>query len=211
MIACLASSLCLSPAAPARAADDSREWRFEVFLEDSPIGSQVFRLSQDGDRSRIDIEAQLDVKFLFFTAYSYRHSNEEIWEDGCLARIESTTDDNGKPFRVNGTLADEGFVVETAVSRATLPDCVRTFAYWNEDHLRAARLLNSQNGEYTPITMRELGEEDVAFHGAAVKARRIALEGPDLRIDLWYARSDGDWLRLESKSKGGRTLRYIRQ
>ena len=40
-------------------------------------------------------------------------------------------------------------------------------------------------------------------------ARRLVLEGPELRIDLWYS-PDDDWLALESASKGGRKLRYVR-
>ena len=199
----------LAVAGAAQAAEP-REWRFKVFLEDKPIGEQVFRLSEDGGRSRLLTEARFDVKVLFFTAYTYRHRNEEIWKDGCLERIESTTDDNGKPFRVRGEVAADGFFVETAKSRVTLPPCVQSFAYWNVDYLHAPKLLNSQTGVYEDVSMRPLGEETLEVRGAPLRARRYVLEGSKLRIDLWYS-LDNEWLALESASKGGRTLRYVRE
>ena len=206
----LVTAMCLLAAAGASHAAEPREWRFKVFLEDKPIGEQVFRLSEEAGRALLLTEASFDVKILFFTAYTYRHRNEEIWRDGCLERIESTTDDNGEPFRLLGQAASDGFVVETANRRATLPSCVRSFAYWNVDYLNVPKLLNSQTGEYENVSMRSLGEESLDVRGSPLRARRYVLEGPKLRIDLWYS-LDNDWLALESASKGGRKLRYVRE
>jgi hypothetical protein len=187
-----------------------REWRFDVFLGHRAIGTQVVQVTDEGTRKRVTTEARFDVNILFVNAYSYRHRNEEIWEGGCLASIESTTDDNGKPFRVKGTSGTDGFAVETRTARSTLPSCVRSFAYWNPDYLKAQRLLNAQTGEYEDVILRPLGDETLDVRGEPRPARRYALEGPKLRIDLWYS-PDDDWLALESSSKGGRTIRYVRQ
>jgi len=195
---------------PSAAAAEPREWRFKVFLEDRPIGEQVFRLSEEAGRARLLTEASFDVKFLFFTAYTYRHRNEEIWKDGCLERIESTTDDNGEPYRLLGRAVRDGFAVETAKFSTTLPSCVRSFAYWNVEYLRAPKLLNSQTGEYETVNVQSLGEELLEVGGARQRAQRYALVGPKLRIDLWYS-LENDWLALESSSRGGRTLRYVRE
>jgi hypothetical protein len=198
----------LAAALEARASTP-REWRFDVFLGDKPIGTQVFQVTGEGARQRVRTEARFDVNILFVNAYSYRHRNEEVWERGCLASIESTTDDNGKPYRLRGTSGSNGFAIETRANRATLPECVRTFAYWNPDYLKAQRLLNAQTGEYEDVTLRPLGEETLEVRGEKRSAHRYALEGPRLRIDLWYS-PENDWLALETK-KGGRTLRYVRQ
>jgi hypothetical protein len=86
----IAGLLLMLAAAPPARAIEPREWSFEVFLEEKPIGRQVFRLSEEAGEKRVSIRAELDVKILFFTAYSYRHTNEELWRDGCLRRIDST-------------------------------------------------------------------------------------------------------------------------
>jgi len=204
----LALVLCSLPAL-ARAGD-VREWRFDVLLEDRPIGSQVFRLTENGSQARMDIEASFDVKILFYTAYTYRHRNEEVWQGDCLASIQSTTDDNGKPFRIRGERNGDGFVIERGTARETLPTCVRSFAYWNPDYLRSANLLNSQTGDYEPVTVIDVGDDVLEVHGMPTKARRVSLKGPKFDIALWYS-PENDWLALESTSKGGRRLRYVRQ
>jgi hypothetical protein len=196
LLATLTTTLaCLAGAAFA----DDREWRFDVYLEDKPIGQQSFRLIDEGTRQRVIIEASFDVKFLFFTAYSYRHQNEELWEDGCLKRIRSSTDDNGESFRLDGEDRGANFVTTTKSRRTELGDCVRSFAYWNPELLEADRLLNSQTGEYEAATLTLQADE----------AKHYLLRGDKFRIELWYS-PDGDWIALESASKGGRKLRYVR-
>lgn len=187
------------------------EWNFTVLLEGDPIGRQTFRVADEGPRRRVSIEASMDVKILFLTVYSYRHKNVEAWEDGCLASIESDTDDNGTRFKVRGKREGDAFAVDTGKAHVTLPACVRSFAYWDPEMLRHTSLLNSQTGEYEAVQLREVGEEVVVYRGGQQRARRVALEGPDLRIDLWYSSADKDWLALESKSKNGRIIRYVRQ
>ena len=57
---------------------------FEVFLDGKKIGYHRFEI--DGPRSNAAVrsEASFDVKFLFVTAFSYRHSAQENWAGGCL-------------------------------------------------------------------------------------------------------------------------------
>lgn len=193
-------------------ADVTAEWRFKVLLEGDPIGHQTFRLTQDGSRQRVSIEASMDVKILFLTVYSYRHRNDETWEDGCLVSIASETDDNGEPFRIRGAREGDAFVIDDGKARSLLPSCVHSFAYWDPEKLRQSSLLNSQTGKYEAVQLRELGEETLPSGGGGQqRARRFALEGPELRIDLWYSSADNDWLALESRSKSGRVIRYVRE
>lgn len=203
----LVSSLAL--AVPA-AATEHDEWRFRVLLDGSPIGTQTFRRQRDGNVEKVAIEAEMDVKFFFVTAYRYRHRNEEVWEGNCLKSMDSTTDDNGEAFRVKASATGDGFVVETGAGQQKLDGCIDSFAYWKPEELKAARLLNSQTGEYVPVRLLELGREAVRFRGTEIPARRVALTGDKLRIDLWYSDSD-DWLALESTTTSGRKLYYERE
>lgn len=210
-IAALTSLLLSILLVPAPASSSTgQEWRFDVSLDGSPIGWQTFRLSRDGDLSRISIEASFDVKLLFFTAYSYRHRNEEVWDGDCLRSLTSTTDDNGELFEVRAKSAGDAVLVETKKARETLPACIRSFAYWNPSALEAGRLLNSQTGEYLDISLRERGDATILFRGQPTRARHVVLEGNKLHIELWYTQ-DNDWLALESTTAGGRKLSFSRQ
>ncbi|MEO1201858.1 MAG: DUF6134 family protein, partial [Pseudomonadota bacterium] len=69
---------------PVAALAQPAEWRFQVFLNDKPIGYHSFSVENDGRDQVLTTEASFDVKLLFITAFRYRHENTETWRDGCL-------------------------------------------------------------------------------------------------------------------------------
>ena len=187
--------------------EESREWRFRVSLNDKEIGSQRFQLRREDGLMRLETEAQFDVKILLATIYRYEHRNVEIWEDGCLVGIESSTDANGDPFFVSGRRQEGFFAVEATTGAERLPECVMTFAYWNPRFLESPRLLNTQNGEYVEVEVSEPVPDQRRVRGRLVPALRYRLTAGDIDMKLWYSLED-DWLGLESKTQGNRTLRY---
>ncbi len=180
---------------------------FDVFLDGKKIGYHRFEI--DGPRSNAAVrsEASFDVKFLFVTAFSYRHSAEENWAGGCLNELEARTDSNGKQLNVVGTRTDSGFVIDTGDQEAELPECVMTFAYWNPGFLEQPRLLNPQTGEYLEVEVEELGSDLVRIDGREIQARSVRLTARKMDITLWYS-ENSEWLALESVAKGGRIIRY---
>ena len=205
----LAACLLLTTSSTGAFADDSpnRTLMFDVFLDGKKIGYHRFEI--DGPRSSAAVrsEASFDVKFLFVTAFSYRHSAEEDWAGGCLNQIEARTDSNGRKLNVVGSRTDNGFVIDTGEQEARLPECVMTFAYWNPGFLEEPRLLNPQTGEYLEVEVEELGSDLVNIDGRDIPARSVRLTARQMDITLWYS-ENSEWLALESVAKGGRILRY---
>ncbi len=192
-------------AAPA-STERAKEWRFDVYLDDRKVGYHNFRLEETGDRYSVVSDAHLNVKFLFFNAYRYRHTNREVWRDGCLQSLESRTDDNGEPFQVNAQRRGEKLIVESSTRAQLLSGCVKSFAYWDPTSLEADKLLNAQTGEHLNVTLQDMGDDRLAVRGNSVPARRFRLTARDRTIDLWYS-PQRQWLALESRTNGGR-LRY---
>jgi hypothetical protein len=186
-----------------------QQWRFRVLLDGREIGFHDFRVSQGENEQRVEIEARFDVRFLFVNAYRYRHQNVETWRGGCLSGIASSTDDNGELLRVSGAPVGAGFGISRQTdARIVEAECVRSFAYWDFERLTANRLLNAQTGELVDVRVEDRGAETVELADSAVAARRYTLIMPEGTIDLWYARETGQWLALESRTAGGRLLRY---
>ncbi len=192
------------------AASNDQSWNFNVYLDDRPIGYHRFELSNEQDRAIVTSEAAFDVKFLFISAYRYRHQNREVWRDQCLAVIDSRTDKNGDRYYVTGRRGKNGFRVETAEGTNMQPECVSTFAYWDVDFLDNERLLNSQTGELVPVTVEELGTATVHVDGEAVPSRHYRVVTDELSIDLWYSLQEQDWLALQTNTREGAVLRYQR-
>jgi hypothetical protein len=56
--------------------------------------------------------------------------------------------------------------------KASLPVCVRTFAYWNEHLNTDPRLLNAQTGEYQPVTLTRAGTQHFTLRGQKLAGGR---------------------------------------
>ena len=182
-------------------------WHFTVLLDGKRIGEHDFAVARHGDETDVVTEAHFRVKAAFISVYQYDHWDHEVWHNGCLARLSSHTRDNGKSFAVQGDLKGDAFEVHGSRGAATLPACISTFAYWNQRFLTEQRLLNSQTGEFQPVTLTRDPSQSVKVRGQIIPAQRYSLRGPKLDIELWYSES-GDWIALESKLASGRTLRY---
>ena len=189
-------------------ASAGQEWNFRVYLDDKPIGFHHFKLTQEGEHELLTTHAQFEVKFLKITLFKYRHENAELWDSRCLNSIASTTNENGKLFRVEGAATEKGFQLTTATGEATLPRCISTFAYWDESFLQHDRLLNSQTGEYLEVDVDNLGEKSIRVRDTSISANHYKLTGDELDIELWYDRN-GQWLALQSITGKGRLVRYV--
>jgi hypothetical protein len=209
----LTATLAVIPATPAlaTAGDSARELSFDVFLDDRAIGYQRFVLASAGGGTRVETRAEFEVKLLRITAFEYDHRNTELWRDGCLQAIDARTDSNGKQYAVSGKARGDAFVVATNGGERRLGDCVASFAYWDRALLLPRReLLNSQTGEYVPAQIDSLGRDRIRIGGREVPVERYSLKGKELDITLAYEARSGEWVALDSRLDGGRTLRYRR-
>lgn len=199
-------------------------WDFDVYLDDRKIGYHQFELTGVDDtfngtlkgafkgalkgNYEVSTRAEFDVKVLFVNFYRYRHENKETWRAGCLQDIRAKTDANGSEYQVQGEVVSSEFLVNTGSETTQLPECVKTFAYWDPEFLRETQLLNSQTGAYERVTVEKVGEEEIEIQNALVPAvhyRLLAETGP---VSLWYGIADNRWLALQSIAEGGRVIRY---
>jgi hypothetical protein len=183
-------------------------WKFRVFLDDKEIGYHHFYLAKSGDTRQLKSVASFEYSLMFVRLFHYEHENNEIWNGDCLQSIDSRTDENGEPFRVNGRHSDGEFRVSSNSGEESLPECVMSFAYWNPSFLEQSSLLNTQDGEFLEVEFSEPVSEELELGGGQRSSYRYHLVAGDLNLDLWYS-TDREWLALESEVRGGRKLRYV--
>jgi hypothetical protein len=182
-------------------------WDFTVYLDDEPVGSHRFALTEGAAGRKVRSEAHFDVKFLLIKAYSYKHEADEAWQGDCLAELRAKTDDNGDKSNVAGVERDGHFQLQRGQEKEELPACVMSYAYWHPLMLQQKRLLNPQTGEYNDVRIDLKGQETVPVRGQPVAAKRYHLDAGKFQIDLWYA-DGGRWVALDSLLDNGRKLRY---
>lgn len=190
---------------------NERAWRFRVMLDGKEIGFHRYEVESEGDRRIVESRAEFDVKFLFFNAYSYRHSLNARWNGSCLEYLEADTNANGDRVSVTGERKDDEFVVVKGGERKdALPSCIMNFAYWDRRILEQSRLLNPQTGEYLDVAVQSLADDEVEVNGSKIEAEAYRITAKDMRIDLWYSKEGKRWIALESLARGDRIIRYER-
>jgi hypothetical protein len=188
-------------APPLQAASQLREYQFGVYYDGRRIGEHRFEVARDGEIQQVQSTARFEVRVLFVPVYRYRHTARELWRDGCLTALQSTTDDNGRRFQVESQRRDTSLhLARLAPDRTehTLEvDCPATFAYWNLPALERGSLINAQSGDAVAAALQADGSETI--NGVALQ--RYRLETAELgEIVLWYR--DGVWQRLRTDSNG---------
>lgn len=184
-----------------------KEWQFRVFLDDREIGTHTVKMKPYKDLKQVSVNADFKVKFLFLTAFSYEHQTEEVWQGSCLTDIQSTTNNNGESLFVRKQPSTANFKILTHAGEQELQGCVRSFAYWDPDLLKADKLLNTQTGEYEAVDVIEMGQSNIAIDGQNVQAIQYRLAMEDKRVDLWYS-EDKQWLALKSETEDGYQISY---
>lgn len=196
-----------SPAPAMERVSGVSQWDFDVYLNDRKIGKHLFKVSESAGIKQVQSEAKFKYTILLIPAYRYEHSAAERWSNECLVEIDARTNANGERIKVSGERTGTGFRVLSDNSRADLPQCVMTFAYWNPNFLEQPRLLNPQTGEFVDVTVEKLGNEMLEVRGQTVAATRFKLTAYEIDMTLWYSQDD-EWLALESVAEGGHIIRY---
>lgn len=170
----LLTALALAPAAiasPGASVPASGRLAFDVIRKDRDIGDYVVTFRGSGDDVTVDIATDVKVKVpvIGVRAYRFSQTSTETWRGGQLAGLTSRTDDNGTPHDIR--------VGATSLIPASL---------WNADMVRSSAVLNTIDGSTDPISVSNLGTENVATGSGTVAATHYALRG-GLNRDLWYA------------------------
>lgn len=188
-------------------ASAEKQWNFRVFLDDREIGTHRVKMIPYQDLKQVSVNADFKVKFLFLTAFSYQHHTEEVWQGSCLSDIQSTTNNNGEQLFVRKQPGMGDFTLITHKGEQELQGCVRSFAYWDPDLLKADKLLNTQTGEYETVEVIELGHSPIEIDGQLVEALHYRISMEDKSVDLWYT-NDKQWLALKSETEDGYQISY---
>ena len=76
---------------------NSQTWDFDVSMDGKHIGEHQFSLSnKENNQQVLKSEAKFNVKFLTISVFNYHHKADELWENGCLKKLESCTKENSK-------------------------------------------------------------------------------------------------------------------
>lgn len=210
--AVLIAAAMLGAMLPAGAGTPPGDLPFTVYRNgDSPMGVHQLSFREEGDALVMEKRISFQVRFAFITAYRYEHRNREVWRDGRLVELETTTNDDGTQHWVRGRATEAGFAVESSGGPVLAAAGIVPTSYWNIDLIRATQLLDTQRGLLMDVRVEPLGVEPIRVEGGVVEARHFRIHiltnkpGTTDHIDIWYD-DDDRWVKLAFQARGQQIL-----
>jgi hypothetical protein len=179
------------------------EIRFNVFLDNKPVGTHVFNLEPQGNKVLVKSNMQLEGKFWGLLPFKYTHQSQEQWQDGCLVSLQSQTLKRGKTINVSASSDASGLSIDSNDKTEVVSGCVKSFAYWDYSKLVGNQLLNTENGVLVNVEIKQMNNQ-------SDKHKSLLIQSSEADINLEYS-ANGEWLSLKSKLEVGGLLHYIRQ
>ena len=73
---------------------------FDIVRNGSAIGTHTYRFDLYDGRTEVRIKTEIDYRLLLIPIYRFEHESREVWENGRLSLLESNTNENGTPVKL---------------------------------------------------------------------------------------------------------------
>jgi hypothetical protein len=176
------------PPRPALAQAVPADATFDVLRGKTRIGQHVITFAPAGNGFRAVTKLDLKVKLAFVTLFDLRHQSEELWQDGRLVELRSTTQDGKDRFEVRAKAVADGIRCDSPAGTIFAPPDMRTSnGIWSVATMRQVQLIDAQNGGIIGMVAEGAGADQVEAKGRSVQADRYRVVTPSVAGDLWYA------------------------
>ena len=179
---------------------------FTVMRNGEPIGATTMRISRDGGATVADIVTHIQVKIAYITVYRYDQRETERWVDGKLVAMSSLTDDNGTVHKVSATRSGEVLSVEADGKVAEVDPGLFPVSLWNASLLQTTIAINPQDGQLTPVSVVDHGEEPLMLRGQPTTAHHYSIR-TSFPQDVWYDHQH-QLLKVELRGSDGSRIQY---
>ena len=197
--AAVIGSFVFSGVAQAMPEEMPKDMNFTITKGGTPIGTHVFKFSGNINKLKVNVETHTKVKVLFLN-FVYDHKRTERWSGANLVALQSKTDDDGTPHKLNiraSSTKISGIADGKPISKATMALPV---TFWNSDVLLNKNLFSALDGGTFKLKWKKLPDETIKVEGKMVKANVYEMTG-DLERKLWYSKK-GEFLKTTFKKKG---------
>jgi hypothetical protein len=180
---------------------------FDVFRKGDKVGFHQVRFEKAGEDLVVFNRFQLEIEFLFFTAYSYVYQSTARWREDILVDLKADVDDGGNLSSVEAVHNGEHMTVSNADGRQTVDTPLFPTNHWNASVLPQNLVLNTLTGRINNVAIEPRGREEVSTEQGDVTATRYAYTG-DLGADVWYDDA-GRWVKLRFEARDGSVIDYV--
>ncbi|MAZ01643.1 MAG: hypothetical protein CMN56_00725 [Sneathiella sp.] len=180
---------------------------FDVYREGTLVGFHTVKFSENEGYLNVRSVFQLDIKFLFITAYSYLYESDARWRDDQLQKLEARVDDNGDLSIVKAAQEGGGMRIESVNGQADSEVSLFPTNHWHAGVLNQTQVLNTLTGRINDVQIVDGDRETVDTEKGPIQATRFAYTG-DLENEVWYD-DRGRWVKMRFKGTDGSIIDYV--
>jgi Family of unknown function (DUF6134) len=159
--------------------------QYAIMRKGEQIGTHKIEFRRVGKETSVNVETKVEVKVLFVTAYRFQYISTERWVNGRIIALNSETDDNGKQHRLTAALKGSNLEVEADGQAVKVDKNILPGSLWNPELVRQSVMLDTQTGQVMPISVVDLGSEEVTVETGPEPAHRYTIKGK-FSQDVWY-------------------------
>jgi hypothetical protein len=164
---------------------------FHIQVDGKKAGHYVMTITKKEDGNTVMTgRANVRISFLVKT-YTYTYDGTEIWKDGRLTSLQSSSNDNGKRYEVRAVADGNGLRmrVNNGPERLTRAD-VCTTSYWQlpegKNGTQALPALDADTGQEINGQVQSLGTTRLFVGGHMQECTHVRVTGGPFPVDLWY-------------------------
>lgn len=182
--------------------------RFAVMRNGETVGSHDLLFENTPRGFTVEARFELEIPFLFFTAYRYRYHSISEWREGRLFRLAADIDDDGERSRVLAERrADGNLQLSGPKGSSVAPASIFPTDHWHPGVVNQTQVLNTITGRVNSVEIRDLGDEEVETSQGSVRARHYLYTG-QLNNEVWYE-SSGRWVKMRFPARDGSIIEYV--
>ncbi len=172
---------------------------YTIYKESDPVGHDVYTITKEGDVTTVKVHTHTIVNVLFLK-FHYDHDRTEIWKNGMVQSVESTTDDDGTKHHFSIHRDGDALVGNVDGKTKKIPGDVLPFTIWARALVKNQVFFDIADFELLKTTVEDKGPDKITIGQRAFDTQHYKISG-DLKWDLWYD-ADGVMLKSAFKRRG---------
>ena len=180
---------------------------FDIVRNDEAIGTHTYRFDRSTDRTEVRIKTEINFRLFFIPVYRFEHESTEVWQDGKLSSLESITNENGTPVRIQVYQVEDALIVQTADGNFPVNREIIPASLWNRLILDRNQTLATISGNLKKFKVQYMGAEELKVRGKKVATQHFRLTG-EFERELWYDKNDV-LVGVRFEASDGSTVAYI--
>ena len=190
---------------------------FDIYRNNTHIGTHIFSFKKSGDELAIKSEIKFEIKKFGIVLYKYYAEGIEIYKDNKLVKFNSTTDQNGKLKYVNIEINNNNYIIDGSSNKGEAPLEFLIGTWWNHDIVNAPAQISAVSGRIIKQKVKFLGKEIVKFGENSYNTLHYNFSSTDkklskkkkLNTDVWYDEETLNWVKASFNKQGKWEYRLV--